>query len=55
MKLSEFIEELEDLKKEHGDKEIKIYVTDDPYGTFYEEEPTVKYEIRNDSFVIPTV
>lgn len=55
MKLSEFIEELEELKKEHGDKEITIYMCEDPWADLYEDAPEVKYDYRKEAFVITTV
>ena len=55
MKLSEFIEELEELKKEHGDKEIMIYMCEDPWSDLYEDAPEVKYDYRKEAFVITTV
>lgn len=52
MKLSEFIEELEELKKEHGDKEIVLYVPEDDCGYFYPTEPYTEFSEEKDSFVM---
>lgn len=54
MKLSEFIEELEELKKEHGDKEVVLLMHDDPYQSFFEGEPKLVFDYRSDKFEIPT-
>lgn len=54
MKLSEFIEELEELKKEHGDKEVVILMHDDPYQRFIKGDPKGVYDCRTGKFEIPT-
>lgn len=38
MKISEFIEELEKIKEEHGDLPVKAWEYDEHYGDYYLDE-----------------